>query len=57
MTQIHQTPPGGTGRVDLDEARPMVMIGRSMLDLDDEVVKRLAQGLKERIDSAVQISW
>lgn len=39
------------GTVDLEDAGALVMIGRSMLGLDDDVLKRLSQGLKERVDA------
>ena len=45
------------GQVDLEDAKALVMIGRSMLDVDEDVVKRLAQGLKERVDSLVTVAW
>lgn len=38
---------------DLEDANALVMIGRSMLGLDEDVVNRLAQGLKERVDGVV----
>jgi hypothetical protein len=44
------------GAFDADDAGALVMIGRSMLGLDEEVVKRLAQGLKERVDSATAVA-
>ncbi len=39
------------GAVDLEDANALVMIGRSMLGLDEDVVKRLAAGVKERVES------
>ncbi|HVV87897.1 MAG TPA: HDOD domain-containing protein [Kofleriaceae bacterium] len=45
------------GAVDLDDANALVMIGRSMLDLDDEVVQRLSSGLKERVNGLIQPGW
>ena len=45
------------GAVDLDDANALVMIGRSLLDLDDEVVKRLTAGLKERVNGMVAPGW
>lgn len=36
--------------VDAEDAGALVMIGRSMLGLDEDVVNRLAKGLKDRID-------
>lgn len=47
----------GGGTVDMDDANALVMIGRSMLDLDDEVVKRLSSGLKERVAGVVSAGW
>jgi putative nucleotidyltransferase with HDIG domain len=41
------------GHVELAEAQALVMIGRSMLELDEDAVERLAQGLKERVDGAL----
>lgn len=37
------------GAVDLDDAGALVMIGRSLLGLEDEVVQRLAADLKSRV--------
>ena len=37
------------GSVDEEEVQPIVMIGTSMLGLDDEVVDRIAKGLQERV--------
>lgn len=37
--------------VDVEDAGALVMIGRSMLGLDEDVVNRLAKGLKDRIDA------
>lgn len=45
------------GNVDQEDAKALVMIGRSMLDVDEDVVKRLAQGLKERVDGLVTLAW
>lgn len=37
--------------IDVEDAGALVMIGRSMLGLDEDVVKRLSQGLQERVES------
>lgn len=41
------------GHVELEEVKALVAIGRSMLDLDEATVDRLALGLKERVDGAL----
>jgi putative nucleotidyltransferase with HDIG domain len=41
------------GHVEPEEVEAMVMIGRSMLDLDEDAVDALARGLKERVDGAL----
>jgi putative nucleotidyltransferase with HDIG domain len=41
------------GKVDLEDIDAMMMIGRSLLGLDEEVVGRLARGLKERVRQQV----
>jgi len=38
----------------LDEARALVMVGRSLLDLDDEIVGRVTKDLKERARKLMQ---
>lgn len=43
------------GAVDLEDAGALVMIGRSMLNLDD-IVRRLSQGLKERVDGTLTMA-
>ena len=40
-----------SGPVDLEDVGALIMIGRSMLGLDEEVVGRLASGIKSRIDA------
>jgi len=44
------------GAVDLEDAGALVMIGRSMLNLDEDVVRRLSQGLKERVDGTLTMA-
>ncbi len=39
------------GPVDLEDVGALIMIGRSMLGLEEDVVNRLAQSLRERIES------
>jgi hypothetical protein len=41
------------GPVDRDDAEALVMIGRSLLGVDEEVVGRLASGLAGRIKALV----
>jgi putative nucleotidyltransferase with HDIG domain len=37
------------GTIDADEADALVMIGRSLIGANDEIVKKLTRGLKERV--------
>lgn len=39
------------GPVDQEDVSALIMIGRSMMDLDEDVVNRLAQSLRERVES------
>ena len=41
------------GKVDIEDAGALVMIGRSMLGLEEEVISRLANGLKERVEGVM----
>ena len=41
------------GHVEPEEVEALVMIGRSMLDLDEDAVEALARGLQERVDGAL----
>ena len=41
------------GPVDADDARALVMIGRSLLDLDDEIIRRLSADVRERVQRQV----
>lgn len=38
------------GNVDTDEVRAMILVGRSMLGMDDEVVSRVSGSLRERME-------
>jgi putative nucleotidyltransferase with HDIG domain len=40
-----------TGPVDVEDANALVMVGRSLLGLDDEVVGRLAEDIKGRVQA------
>lgn len=40
------------GKIDVEDAGALVMIGRSMLGLDEAVLGRLSSGLHERLDGA-----
>lgn len=42
-----------SGHVELEEAQALVVIGRSMLDLDEDAVTKLAQGLNEKVAGAL----
>lgn len=42
-----------TGPIDTDDTDAMVMVGRSMLGVDNELIARLASGLKQRVGSVV----
>ncbi len=41
-----------TGKIDAEDVEAMVMVGRSMLGIDEDVLTRLAGGLKARIAQA-----
>jgi hypothetical protein len=38
------------GQVDPDEAQAMVLVGRSMLGMDEDVVSRVSGSLRERME-------
>jgi putative nucleotidyltransferase with HDIG domain len=42
------------GKVDLDDANALIMVGRSMLGLDDGMVQRLSSDLKARVRSMLE---
>jgi putative nucleotidyltransferase with HDIG domain len=42
-----------TGPIDADDVEAMIMVGRSMLSIDDDVITRLAHGLKARVSQAI----
>jgi putative nucleotidyltransferase with HDIG domain len=41
------------GEVDADEVSALIMIGRSLLDLDDDIINKLTGALKERVQGAI----
>jgi putative nucleotidyltransferase with HDIG domain len=41
------------GPIDADEVSALIMIGRSLLDLDDEIIGKLTVSLKERVSGAM----
>jgi putative nucleotidyltransferase with HDIG domain len=41
------------GPIDADEVSALIMIGRSLLDLDDEIIGKLTAALKERVTGSV----
>jgi putative nucleotidyltransferase with HDIG domain len=43
-----------TGPIDRDDLGAMIMIGRSMIGIDEDVVKRLAGALEQRVGQAVR---
>lgn len=50
LSKIHSVCPGDYA---LDDAQALVMVGRSLLGLQDDVIARLTDGLKER----VRVDW
>ena len=42
-----------TGAIDVDDVEAMIMVGRSMMSIDEDVITRLGQGLKARVTQAM----
>lgn len=42
-----------TGPIDIDDTEAMIMVGRSMLGIDEDVITRLAQGITARVTQAI----
>jgi HD-like signal output (HDOD) protein len=53
LVKLHGLP---GGHVEQEETEALVLIGRSMLDLDEDAVARLIEGLNARVDGSLALA-